>query len=513
MGFRIDLTGAEETYRPQGLANLVPTWSPEYAFRSNDRQERTAAARAQRAEEQAKIIPNALVSGVDRFYEQGDRQYRRAESEQQMRLRERQGALTEEQIKDAQFQRGLDEKYGERKAELGLTEAEKRMDLTAAQLEQAGVQTQALKSEQAFLDQDAAAAGITEARPGETVRGYQLRTGVENVGLDREVKLAQIAAQKDAIAVNKVNAEMARFNLDEGKRSARVRDMVARLSTVEDPQQSQAIISDIAKNASPAEFAEAQKTVAGNRLQSRMMQEEMARRDPNFGYVVGRMQEASEAGSQLAALDASMDNAARMYGKANTPWSDEAEDAVKEIQAQLVAAGYTKQAEDLETAIGSGLDILEPRSERLKKAINQLRKTVGSQYEAKYGHLGNQYKTFGQNLRGKGFGFANMADGKPGNVFLGQGGIGTAEVLQAPMPSQLGTGMYQTVPGFQQPQQTFPVNQQTQMPWMGGQQQPMQQPMQPQAQPAMPQQPQAAPQQPQIQLPPSFKATRKVAQP
>lgn len=223
--------------------------------------------------------------------------------------------------------------------------------------------------------------------------------------------------------------------------------------------------------------------------------------------MVNRMTEASDTGSQIASIVASADNAVQTYGSSKTPWSDDATDAVALLQTQLRSAGFTKQADDLNDVVGSGFDIFESRQDRMKRAVNNIKKSLGVEYGAKYGHLGQQFADFGKGVQAQGYGLAKGANGKAPNVFLGQ----QSQSLQVPLPTapnlrqqapqlpQMQTAQPNLPPT--QPQGPIPVQQATPR---GPQPQRIQQPMQ--------QTPMPAPQAPQFEIPQSWKPVRQLGQ-
>lgn len=513
MGYRL---GAEERFAPRDLTNLIPTYDPSYAHRTTDKVTQYAREQEERSRLLSQLGTEEIIKGPIKAYQaQADRNRAAAESDQQMRLRDRAGALTEEQIKSAAQARGLSEKFGERKAQAEIGSYEQQMNAAQRQLKNAEIEGNRLEEESKFLAQPAANAGFKDALPGETIRAYNLRNGIEGGRQDRLLKQAQIAENLSGQNINKINAEIARENLLVAQSERTTNDLVARLSMTDDPMQQQAIIDSIVKDATPAQVARAFMTIKSNKQQSQYMAEQIARLRPESA----KMAEAYESGSTVSSIVAEADNAINTYGGAKTRWSPQAEDAVNQIKTQLRAAGFEQQAAEFDSTMNVGfmslledaMDAADPnaqvksRQDKLREAVNQMKRSLGASYKGKYGSLGKEYSDFGTAVQAQSYGSAMGADGKARNVFLGQ----QSESLAVPLPSARFLPQQQPQQMQMAGQQMLP-NQPTNFPWLQPKAngtaapQPVQQQMQ--------QTPPQAPQAPQFQLPASFKPVRQLGQ-
>ena len=419
---------------------------------------------------------NAYRTQADRNTAAEEREQKKAELQQTMNLRERQGALTEEQITGIKTENNFNAEFGGREREARIGQNESARDLASQQVKAAQAETE-------FYDTPATQAGFDGAKPGQTTRQYELAQGVaqKSGALDvqkSQIKLAesQMQANKELAGLNKANlaVEIAakKLGLNEAERSARVRDFTSRFSSAgDDPAALQAIAKELTTLANPSEVSEALSATRNNIAQRNILANEIARRDPNYGYLVGKMQEGSESAQQVSTINASLDDALDRYTGAKTAWSDEADDALKNIQSQLRGAGFEAQAADLDSVLSTSVfELGSTRKERATKSIKALQKSLGTEYQAKYGHFGAQYANFGKSLIQKGFSGAQSKT--QNNQFLPQGQAMSATV---PLPTQLGPNFYQQIPGAGGQPQIQQANQPMQ-------QQPMQQPMQQQQQ-------------------------------
>lgn len=506
MGYRL---GVEERFAPQNLSQGLTNYNPLTAKTTQDRLDQYSREQQVRDDKILAGTEEMFMKPVKAFQNQMDRNRAAKESDKKMELVDKQKALSEEQILSSAQQRALEVQYGGTERQSRIDASRSSIDANQQQIKANQFAIDEAQQKQDFENQPAVAANLPGALPDETVRTYNLRNDAQSKIDGRNLIKYQIAAQQDAVATNAVQRRIAQLGIDEQERTNRVRDLQQRLSLVTDPLQSEAIITDLGKIAKPAELAEAMNNVKSNRAQSAQMQTMMQRTDTAFQHVVRREMEAKTTSEEVAGLVAVADEAIKNYGDARTPWSDNATDAVKALQSQLRASGMDAQADDLENVFTGWALFGETRQDRLKQSLTNLTRTLGSEFQAKYGHLNPSFENFGKQLKAKSFNSMQGSDGRARNIYL-QG----ASNQTLPQPTFSPNSALPGLPGGQQQQQmpmqmhpqTMPVNfQQPQ-----GQPNQSMQPQQPQF--GMPQQqmPQQTMQPPAYKIPQAWGRTKQV---
>ena len=336
----------------------------------------------ERGARQAKMWEDMFSEPVEKFYEAQDRQYQRAQAEEQMKSQVAARELAGLQKKKAEQEIALSEEFARPEREAQLAATRDAMESSRIERELAQGKFEALNE---------------ELPSGRTVLQESIISPIEAQKSQMELNERQLNIAERNAAANAETAKLQQQNLrmgiDDAERQRRVEDLQYQIAAESDPARRDLLIENLRQTASSKEIGRAIANVKSGEVQNRMMQLLMAQSDPVQQNLIRTSQEAQTQSRIINAQTQDLDQAIMDLERA-TPGSDEAESAAKRIATVLEQFGYTNESE----AMGSRAQLelmkiadfenpIETRLQTAKEARNKLYRAQAARLELSLIHI------------------------------------------------------------------------------------------------------------------------------
>lgn len=364
------------------------SYRPQYApiiSRANPRGQRDAIAdmiseetRASeaRGERNASRLQGMIEAPVESFMKGADRAERQADAAQARGLRDKQALLSEEQLKQAQLNRQLEEQYGARTRESNLSSAESQS------------QVQRLLAEQTKREQDMLAK--IDPETGRSFAELQITSPIEQARSAQKLQERQVKIAEDAAGQN---AQLAKMQLANLKNADVTKELIGRYQFANTPEEKNAIIQNAIKAGNPVAAYDAISQIKSAETQADMYLQLKANSDTgyreNLETAKAARTEQRAANIALAEIDSKIEEL-----KKGNFGSGDAAQAAETIAELADKYGLSRDAADMRKMFtvdllnfGSDKNVFQSRTDKAQEIRRKLAATVANRIQQGYGDV------------------------------------------------------------------------------------------------------------------------------